>query len=95
MKRKYKQGDLTAAGMSMGIMFGFLLSLILGNNLALIGVGIVLGVAIGVAIEEDAKKKGQIIKLTKLEKKKRYYRILTAFIIGVIVAIIISGLVSY
>lgn len=73
-----------------GIPIGIAISISLGN-FAFIGAGIAIGTALGAAMQENARKKGQIIELTKKEKSKRKKLGWIMFIAGIILLVIVAS----
>jgi hypothetical protein len=56
--------------------------------MAFIGIGLPIGLAIGIALEEKYKKEGQIRLLNEDEKKKRKIGLISALVIEIIVFLI-------
>jgi len=86
--KKYPEGYFVGIGAALGIPFGIPLAISTGNP-GLIGTGIPIGLAIGIALEDKNRKEGKIRPLTKDEKRKRR----VAVIIGVV--LLILGIIAF
>ncbi|MBN2459618.1 hypothetical protein JXB28_05010 [Candidatus Woesearchaeota archaeon] len=89
-EKKYPEGHFVAIGIALGLPFGMPLAISTGNP-GLIGTGIPIGLAIGLALEEKYKREGRIRHLTADEKSKRkkaFVAGIGALIIGIAVFLI-------
>jgi hypothetical protein len=55
MKRSNRKVSYTALGPALGLVFGGLVGLIIGNMILFAGGGLVLGLAVGVAMDNKGK----------------------------------------
>jgi len=90
-KKRYPEGHFIGGGMALGILFGMPLAISLGN-LAFIGTGLPMGLAVGIALEDKYKKEGRIRPLTESEKKKRKIGLrvgIGALVIGIVTFLLV------
>lgn len=89
--KKYPEGYFIGIGIALGVLFGIPLAFSL-ENMAYIGTGFPIGLAIGIALEEKYKKEGRIRPLNENKKKTRKIGLIAgtgALIIGIIALLIL------
>ena len=89
-KKLKEPGYYTGMGIAIGAGVGVAIGLALGILSLGIAIGAAIGVAIGGVLEQQAKAKGDVRKLSPEEEKRRKKSAMVAFIVGLVSAVLFA-----